>query len=50
MFERFLNPRPGKEFAFGSHCWSADPTLYEVCGRLGYDRSEEHTSELQSRI
>lgn len=35
MYERFFNP--GGSFAFGTHCWSADPTLYEVCGRLGYD-------------
>ena len=37
MFERFFGAREGKGFAFGCHCWSADPTLYEICGRLGYD-------------
>ena len=37
MFERFYQARDGHGFAFGTHCWSADPSLYEICGRLGYD-------------
>ena len=37
MFERFYQARDGRGFAFGTHCWSADPSLYEVCGHLGYD-------------
>lgn len=37
MFERFYNARKDGGFAFGVHCWSADPGLYEICGCLGYD-------------
>ena len=37
MFERFFDAYKGKGFAFGTHCWSADPTMYEICGKLGYD-------------
>lgn len=37
MFERFYEARKGNGFAFGTHCWSADPGLYEMCGHLGYD-------------
>ena len=37
MFERFYQARNGNGFAFGTHCWSADLSLYEICGHLGYD-------------
>lgn len=37
MFEKFYQAREDGRFAFGTHCWSADPALYEICGYLGYD-------------
>ncbi len=37
MFEKFYQARDGKSMAFGTHCWSADITQYEMCGHLGYD-------------
>lgn len=37
MFEKFYQAKEGKGFAFGTHCWSGDPALYEICGHLGYD-------------
>ena len=37
MFDRFFGAYRGEGFAFGTHCWSADATLYEICGKLGYD-------------
>ncbi len=37
MFEKFYQSRNGKSLAIGTHCWSADITLYEMCGHLGYD-------------
>lgn len=37
MFEKYYQARDGQGFAFGTHCWSADPSLYEICGHLGYD-------------
>lgn len=36
-FERFYSARDGEGFAFGTHCWSSDTGLYEMCGKLGYD-------------
>lgn len=37
MFERFYQAGEAKGLAFGTHCWSADPGFYEMCGHLGYD-------------
>ncbi len=37
MFEKFYEAKNGQSLAFGTHCWSADITLYEICGHLGYD-------------
>ena len=37
MFEQFYQARDGHGLAFGTHCWSADPGMYEICGHLGYD-------------
>jgi 2-keto-3-deoxy-L-rhamnonate aldolase RhmA len=36
-FQRFYDAKVGNGFAFGTHCWSQDPSLYEICGHLGYD-------------
>ncbi len=36
-FQRFYDAKTGNGFAFGTHCWSGDPGLYEMCGYLGYD-------------
>ena len=37
MFDRFYSAKSLNGFAFGTHCWSSDPALYEICGKLGYD-------------
>lgn len=37
MYDCFYQARKGEGLAFGTHCWSADLTMYEICGHLGYD-------------